>query len=705
MNVDGGAAGLDAKTEILRGAGYTVVEARTGADALRLLSSAKPQLVLLSVNLPDLNGLEVGRRIKADPTTASTLVLLVSASFVGCEKRARSLEEGVDGYLLEPVTAEFLLANVKTLLRLRKDDDQSERLLADERRQTGALKKLAGSAVALNSAASLGEILKIVTDQAREIIGAHQAVTTYTADGPAANVLVVNGGWSQALSAVSLSDRYAAWKDYGVEYGGAWVRSLVCRLNQPMRLTQDQLESQFDLLDSSGAPRSDRGLSNGMTVETMVEMMAPESLRDAMVEQEAAPGGLNCLHGILTPRELMTLREMAVLRDVAALRDVATPLEIASLRNITKQRSPQILRGLEMRGWLAAPLTSREGHNLGLIQLSDKYDSEFTEQDEAILVQLAQMVSVAIENRQLYRLEQVAREAAENASRAKDEFLAMISHKLRTPLNAMLGWAWVLQRQTDGAEAVSHAAEIIERNARAQAQLVEELLEASRVITGRLRLEIKPFEIAPLIHAACDCLRPSAAAKGVDLRLKIDPQAGAIMGDPDRLQQVVWNLISNAIKFTPTGGRVEIRLECAGASLRLTVTDTGRGISADALPMIFDRFRQGAAAGAPRGSGLGLGLAMVRHLVEMHGGSVSATSPGEGLGATFAVKLPLSAIGAAQEGEMTGEWGIARREEQETEWGKWERDGVNFPAPPAAHLPLSYSPTPASRGVAAGGGC
>jgi len=457
LNVDGGEAGLCAKSRILRGAGYRVVEAGTGADALRLIALESPQLVLLSVNLPDQSGIEVCRRIKTDSATSSnmssTLVLLVSATFVGCERRARSLEEGADGYLLEPVTPEFLLANIKTLLRRSTGDTESERVLAGERRQSWALKKLAEAALAINSAGSPDEILQLVTDHARELIGAHQAATSLTSDFPDTNAPGVNGGW---LNAISLSEKYDQnLIDHHDGRVGAWVGSLVCRLNQPMRLTQADLESQRAWRDQTGA-------------------------------RPYWPLGLAALEGVVTLREQAMLRELAAVGEVAAFSRDATPREMAALRMMATLRDPQILRGLEMRGWLGAPLTSRGGRNLGLIQLSDKYDGEFTEQDEAILAQLAQMVSIAVENCQLYHREQRWRVAAENAAREKDEFLAMISHRLRTPLNAILGWAWVLRRQTGGARDVARAAEIIERNARAQAQLVEDLLEASRLITSKL---------------------------------------------------------------------------------------------------------------------------------------------------------------------------------------------------------------------------
>ncbi len=696
--VDGAASGLDIKSHILREAGYTVIEADSGADALRLISKAKPQLALLSVNLPDISGLEVGRRIKTDPATASTLVLLVSASFVGCDKRARSLEEGADGYLLEPVTPGFLLANIKTLLRLRKGDTDKERMLADERRQAGALKKLASAALAINSAASIDEILQLVTNQAREIIGAHQAVSCLGSEKRPTNVLGINAGLPETINAVSLSEKYAALEDVCDGRHESWVCALVCRLNLPMRLTQAELEAHSIWIDQTEGP-IDRDFESR-------EESAPDG--DPLIRETMTPcrgsqswrmdGGLAVLEQVVTPRELATFRELAALREVSALREVATSYELAALREMAVSRNPQILRGIEMRGWLAAPLTSRDGRNLGLIQISEKYEDEFTEQDEAILVQLAQMVSIAVENRRLFRLEQSAREAAENAARAKDEFLAIISHKLRTPLNAMLGWAWVLQRQKGGAETVARAAEIIERNARAQARLVEELLEASRVSAGKLRLDFRPLEIVTLVDAVYGNLRPAAEAKGVELKVKIDPQIGMITGDRDRLQQVIWNLISNAIRFTPEGGHVETSLECDGGDIRLTVSDTGKGISAEALPVVFDPFHQGVAPGVPRPGGLGLGLAMVRHLVEMHGGSVSASSLGEGCGATFTVNLPVNAFRAEQEEDQKGDW-------EPRMYEKWEGADSDITIPSSPHFPSSRSPSSASRSLAAGGGC
>ncbi|HEY9402449.1 MAG TPA: ATP-binding protein [Pyrinomonadaceae bacterium] len=238
--------------------------------------------------------------------------------------------------------------------------------------------------------------------------------------------------------------------------------------------------------------------------------------------------------------------------------------------------------------------------------------------------------------------EQVARADAEQANRLKDEFLATASHELRTPLTAILGWSHMLRHGKLDTARAARAVETIERNARAQAQLVEDILDVSRVITGKLRLDIAPVDIAQVINAAIDSVQLAADSKNIQLSVTFDPSARHVSGDAGRLQQVVWNLLSNAVKFTPEGGRVEVRLERAGAHAQLTVSDNGCGFSPAFLPHVFDRFRQADGSSTRRHGGLGLGLAIVRHLVELHGGTARADSPGEGCGATFTVTLPLA---------------------------------------------------------------
>jgi PAS domain S-box-containing protein len=244
------------------------------------------------------------------------------------------------------------------------------------------------------------------------------------------------------------------------------------------------------------------------------------------------------------------------------------------------------------------------------------------------------------------RLEDNLRSRAEElaaANRAKEDFLATLSHELRTPLNAMLGWTRLLRMGKLDAPARSRALETIERNAHVQEQLIADILDVSRIVTGRLRLDLRPIELAPVVDAAIDTLQPSAAAKGVELSCTLG-RTGKVLGDPDRLQQVVWNLLSNAIKFTPAGGRASVALSRAGAAAVISVTDTGEGISGSLLPYVFDRFTQGDSSVTRMHGGLGLGLSIVRHIVELHGGQVSAGSDGPGQGAIFSVKLPLRTL-------------------------------------------------------------
>jgi PAS domain S-box-containing protein len=246
--------------------------------------------------------------------------------------------------------------------------------------------------------------------------------------------------------------------------------------------------------------------------------------------------------------------------------------------------------------------------------------------------------------------EQEARKQAEDANRLKDEFLATLSHELRTPLTAMLGWTKMLRMMDLDEATAEHALETIERNAKAQARLVEDLLDVSRIITGKLRLEVRPTELLPVVTAAMDAVRPAAAAKSIELHTHLDPTVGPVSGDPARLQQVAWNLISNAVKFTGRGGRVEVRLERVDSHVEFTVSDTGQGIAPEFLPYVFDRFRQADGSTTRMHGGLGLGLAIVRHLVELHGGTVRAESAGAGHGATFKVQLPIAALQSAHFG-------------------------------------------------------
>jgi signal transduction histidine kinase len=232
-----------------------------------------------------------------------------------------------------------------------------------------------------------------------------------------------------------------------------------------------------------------------------------------------------------------------------------------------------------------------------------------------------------------------AREEAEAANRAKDEFLAVLSHELRTPLNAVLGWARIL-RTRELNEQVARALEVIERNAAAQARLIDDLLDMSRIITGNIRLKFRLAHLPSTVRSALDALRPAAEAKGITIHVDMDESMPPVICDQERLQQIFWNLLSNAVKFSEPGGHVTVAVMSEPSVLRIVVSDTGIGIAPDVLPHVFERFRQGDSSSTRAHPGLGLGLAIVRHLVELHGGTISAESAGTGQGATFRITLP-----------------------------------------------------------------
>lgn len=373
------------------------------------------------------------------------------------------------------------------------------------------------------------------------------------------------------------------------------------------------------------------------------------------------------------------------LNETDGARDDAPLADEGALGALIKERRPLRLSELDAslqathlpmldstaQSFLGAPIFS-SGQVFGWLYLTDKINAdEFSEADERLAVTLSTQVAVAYENAKLYTeaqrhaaelqqeiaerkqaeeerahmliREREARAEAEQANRAKDEFLAILSHELRTPLTAILGWSHLLQTNKMDQESIARALETIERNARSQSQLIDDLLDVSRIITGKMRLDFRPVEIVPIIEATIDSVRPAAEAKGIKFEALLDRSANFISGDANRLQQVVWNLFSNAIKFTPEGGRVEVQLKRQGARAQITVSDTGQGIDPRFLPFIFDRFRQADGSTTRKHGGLGLGLAIVRHLIELHGGSIKVHSEGIDQGSTFTIVLPVEA--------------------------------------------------------------
>lgn len=318
-----------------------------------------------------------------------------------------------------------------------------------------------------------------------------------------------------------------------------------------------------------------------------------------------------------------------------------------------------------VRFYAGAPLITHDGFNLGTLCLVDTQPrQDLTDEQCLTLADLAAMVVDELELRlaarkvdqlnqalqqreaerdRLLRSEQAARAEAEAANASKDEFISVLSHELRTPLNAMLGWSRLLLQQQRDEATVTRALETIERNARMQSQLIEDLLDVTRIVQGKIRLDLVPLDITTTVEAAINSLQPTADAKQIQLEAILAPCPGLVAADPDRLQQVIWNLLSNAIKFTPERGQVAVRLACSSSHAEIQVVDTGKGIDPEFLPYIFERFQQAEGKSNKTQTGLGLGLAIVHHLVKLHGGQITAASTGEGQGATFTLALPLTA--------------------------------------------------------------
>ena len=290
-----------------------------------------------------------------------------------------------------------------------------------------------------------------------------------------------------------------------------------------------------------------------------------------------------------------------------------------------------------------------DGRVEGLLYVHRRAPKPFNDRTETVLLQLAEYAAIAIHNMRLLAHEHQMRAEAESASRTKDEFLATLSHELRSPLQPLLNWAYLLRSPNLDPASAERALDAIERSTKTLGQLIEDLLDVSRIVTGKLRLQPRPVRLPAVVRAAMEAVEPAALARSVTLEMRIEPDLPAVMGDPDRLQQVLWNLLSNGIKFTPKGGRVTVTVAGRNSEVTLTVADTGAGIKREFLPHVFERFRQAESSTNRAYGGLGLGLAIVRHLVELHGGSVAVQSEGEGQGATFSVRLPVAAASRSAE--------------------------------------------------------
>ncbi len=482
LNVDDYGPGRYARTQMLRAADLLVREAASAAEALRLIENGDTELVVLDVNLPDMSGLEVCRRLKSTPATATIPVLQISATFTRPADAVVALDGGADAYLVEPVEPGVLIATVKALLRARRAEVALQRA-ADEWQATFD---------------TIGDGVAIV-DASCRLVRWNAAFAR------------LFGAPTSDLTGVSAS---ALWQERAAGWSGA----------PPENGSGDRV------LELARAGRWFR-----VSIHLMKD------------------GGSVCV-----------------------------------VADVTEGR---------------------------------RADDE---------------------RRRLLAQEQAARADAEAANRAKDHFLGVVSHELRMPLTPILGWARILRTATVDPDTRARALDAIERSARLQARLIEDLLDVSRIIAGKLALEFRPVTLNDVVDAAVEAARPAAAAKSVRIDVTAGDAIGPVMGDPGRLQQVVANLVSNGVKFTPPGGRVDVSVTQTSAEAVIAVRDTGRGIAPEVLAHVFNRFWQAEPDASRRHDGLGLGLTIARHLVELHGGSVTAGSTGVGEGAEFTVTLPLA---------------------------------------------------------------
>ncbi|HZY19222.1 MAG TPA: ATP-binding protein [Ramlibacter sp.] len=445
-------------------------------------------------------------------------------------------------YILVPVLdaqgrVEAVAGTTRDVTDFKQDEQRLAGDLGREQRRADLMARVATVSQQLNRTLSVDALARLLTDEARELIGAHQSVTSLT----------VGGDWSQAINAVSLSPKYDRWRDYVGAPDGTGIYAEVCRTNTAARMTQAELE----------AHPAWRGFG------------------------------------------------------------------------------PHAAEHPPMNGWLAVPLVGHSGTNLGLVQLSDKVDGEFTASDEAVLKQLAAVAAVSIENAQLY-------ERLREQDRRKDEFLAVLAHELRNPLAPIRTGIGLLQR-TPSPDTSARTLQMMERQLGHMVRLIDDLMDISRISTGKIQLQKHRFDLRSAVNAAVESCRPALEIARHELQLVLPDEELPVEGDATRLAQVVGNLLSNAIKYTPAGGRIEVQLCRRDGQAELRVQDNGAGMEAAILPSVFEMFVQEDRSRANAQGGLGIGLALVRQLLEMHGGRIAATSPGLGHGSTFTLTLPLAA--------------------------------------------------------------
>jgi PAS domain S-box-containing protein len=621
---------------------YEVEAVGDGFAALKAIRQRMPDLLLSDVMMPEMDGFELLRSLRhppddslqsdpktSDPKTRDLPIILLSAR-AGEESRIEGLEAGADDYLIKPFSARELLARIEATLKLSKlrqealQREQTLRAASETSRQQAeaALKRIDQLLESMNDAfIALDRDWRIIYQNATaerinhkprsEVLG-----KTLWEEWPAAIGSIADEQYHRVMTeqvSVHFEQHYYEPPDHDV-----WLEVHAYPFEDGLgifyRDISDRKHAEEALRESEARFRQMTD-----TAPMLVWMSGTDKLchyfnqswltfTGRTIEQEMGNGWTEGVH----PDDLQSCLDI-----------YATAFD----QRLSFEMDYRLRRADGAYRWIldaGVPRFTPEGEFLGYVgSCFDIHDRK----------------TAAADRERLLAREYAARQEAEAANRIKDEFLAVLSHELRTPLNPILGWAKLLKSGNLDAEKTVHAVEIIERNAKLQTQLIEDLLDVSRILQGKLSLNTSPVDLAATIGSALETVRLSAEAKSIHIQtdLNTTPQ---VLGDAARLQQVIWNLLSNAIKFTPAGGQVAVRLELVGDQVQMTVSDTGKGISPHFLPHVFEYFRQADGATTRKFGGLGLGLAIVHRLVELHGGTVKADSPGDGQGATFTVILP-----------------------------------------------------------------
>ncbi len=655
---------------------YRVDVVGNGREALARIHGRAPDLVLSDVMMPGLDGFDLLAGIRADERTRSIPVILLSAR-AGEEARIEGLDAGADEYLVKPFSARELLACVGSQLQLARVRRETERALRDRSEQYRTLLNAKAYLAAIVDSADDAIISKDLNGVIQSCNAAAERLFGYTSSElvgrPVRMLIPPERQWEEddILERVRNGQRIDHFETVRMAKDG---RRLDISLTvSPVRddsgeiVGASKIARDVTALKQAEAERLRLLQENAAITETLNNVGAivasdldrakvVQAVTDAATELTTAEFGAFFYNLVNEHGESYTLFTISgVPREAFSQFPMPRNTEVfgPTFKGSAVVRSPDITKDpryghnaphhgmphghLPVRSYLAVPVKGRSGDVIGGLFFGHPSVGRFSEHHERLAVGVASWASVALENARMYM-------NAQEASRIKDDFLASLSHELRTPLNAILGYARMLRSGIIAPDKKEKAIETIERNATSLTQIVEDVLDISRIVSGKIRLTVQPVDFPDIVRIAVDAVTPAADAKGVRLETVLDPEAAPVSGDPERLQQILWNLLSNAVKFTNRGDRVQVRLERVDSHVEVAVSDTGIGIAPEFLPYVFERFRQADAGIARERGGLGLGLSIARQLTEMHGGTIDVSSGGVGKGATFRLKIPLMIV-------------------------------------------------------------